>query len=63
MYIHPSTGRHLRDGFVENNRSKATLILAVERIPSMTDCFYFPAYELVIDDQGLPFYAEDMGAS
>ena len=54
--------RHLRDGFVENNRSKATLILAVEElIASMPDCFYFPAYELVIDDlRDYRFYAEDM---
>jgi hypothetical protein len=42
--------RHLRDGLVENNRSKARLIEAVH---SMTDrypdIYYFPAYELVID--------------
>ena len=54
--------RHLRDGFVENNRSKATLIQAmhhlVEKYPQL---FYFPAYELVIDDlRDYRFYAEDM---
>jgi hypothetical protein len=43
--------RHLRDGFVENNRSKATLIQAVhETIDARDNAFYFPAYELVIDD-------------
>ena len=54
--------RHLRDGFVENNRSKAVLINAVHRIVEKNDrCFYFPAYELIIDDlRDYRFYAEDM---
>ncbi len=42
--------RHIRDGVIENNRSKARLIEAVhtlvERLPGT---FYFPAYELAID--------------
>ncbi len=42
--------RHARDGVVENNRSKARLIEAVHHIvDKMEECFYFPAYELVID--------------
>lgn len=42
--------RHIRDGVVENNRSKARLIEAVHQIVSEnTSAFYFPAYELVID--------------
>jgi GSCFA family len=54
--------RHLREGFVENNRSKAALInavhLATERFENV---FYFPAYELVIDDlRDYRFFAEDM---
>ncbi len=54
--------RHLRDGFVENNRSKAALIQAVHRLTeTYGDCFYFPAYELVIDDlRDYRFFAEDM---
>jgi hypothetical protein len=54
--------RHLRDGFVENNRSKANLIQAVhEVINPGQQVFYFPAYELVIDDlRDYRFYAEDM---
>ena len=54
--------RHLREGFVENNRSKAALIQAVhELIERGADRFYFPAYELVIDDlRDYRFYAEDM---
>lgn len=54
--------RHIRDGFIENNRSKATLINAVhEVVKSRENTFYFPAYELVIDDlRDYRFYAEDM---
>ncbi|MBG9378508.1 GSCFA domain-containing protein [Panacibacter sp. DH6] len=42
--------RHLRDGVVENNRSKARLIEAVHHLADKFDrLYYFPAYELVID--------------
>ena len=42
--------RHLRDGVVENNRSKAKLIEAVHHIVhKFPVANYFPAYELVID--------------
>lgn len=42
--------RHLRDGVVENNRSKARLIEAVHHLVNKFDkIHYFPAYELVID--------------
>jgi hypothetical protein len=54
--------RHLREGFVENNRSKAALINAVHAATeTFENVFYFPAYELVIDDlRDYRFYAEDM---
>lgn len=54
--------RHLREGFVENNRSKATLINAIHEIAGAhAHVDYFPAYELVIDDlRDYRFYAEDM---
>lgn len=55
--------RHIRDGFVENNRSKAALIQAVHELIDSTDysAMYFPAYELIIDDlRDYRFYAEDM---
>lgn len=53
--------RHLRDGFVENNRSKSTLIQAVHQLTDNDRLFYFPSYELVIDDlRDYRFYAEDM---
>ena len=42
--------RHLRDGVIENNRSKARLIEAVHHMVNKFDqLYYFPAYELVID--------------
>jgi hypothetical protein len=42
--------RHIRDGVVENNRSKARLIEAVHSLVKLYEnAFYFPAYELVID--------------
>jgi len=54
--------RHLREGFIENNRSKAALINAVHSvIENAGNTFYFPAYELVIDDlRDYRFFAEDM---
>jgi hypothetical protein len=54
--------RHRREGLVENNRSKAVLIHSVHQLVSkFEDIYYFPAYELVIDDlRDYRFYAEDM---
>lgn len=54
--------RHLRDGLVENNWSKSALIYAVQHLcAKFPQIFYFPAYELVIDDlRDYRFYAEDM---
>ncbi len=54
--------KYLKDGVVENNFSKATLILTVhELMKKNKNCFYFPAYELVNDDlRDYRFYKEDM---
>jgi hypothetical protein len=54
--------RHLREGVIENNRSKAVLIQAVHHlIDKFNRLYYFPAYELVIDDlRDYRFYAEDL---
>jgi hypothetical protein len=42
--------RHIRDGVIENNRSKARLIEAVHHLVNKFDAvYYFPAYEIVID--------------
>ncbi len=43
--------RYLNFGMHENQLSKATLLLAVEAmVEAHSNCNYFPAYELVIDD-------------
>ena len=54
--------RHVRDGVVENNRSKARLIEAVHHLVNKFEgLFYFPAYELVIDVlRDYRFYDIDM---
>lgn len=56
--------RHWKDGAVENQMSKATLLLAIDQlIRGFGDerCSYFPAYELVMDElRDYRFYAEDM---
>jgi hypothetical protein len=42
--------RHIRDGIIENNRSKARLIESVQQLCQKFDrLHYFPAYEIVID--------------
>lgn len=42
--------RHIRDGVVDNNRSKARLIEAVHELCGKYEhAYYFPAYELIID--------------
>ena len=54
--------RHLKDGFVENQQSKARLISAVHRaISHKENTHYFPSYELIMDElRDYRFYAEDM---
>lgn len=54
--------RHLKDGFEGNARSKATLLLACERLCSEIEgADYFPAYEIITDDlRDYRFYADDL---
>jgi len=54
--------RHIRDGVIENNRSKARLIEAVHHLVNkLPGLYYFPAYELVIDVlRDYRFYDVDM---
>jgi hypothetical protein len=54
--------RHIRDGVVENNRSKARLIEVVHHLVNkFSRLSYFPAYELVIDVlRDYRFYDIDM---
>ena len=55
--------RHMSDGAHNNQLSKATLLLAVDKLcKSHSDmCDYFPAYEIVLDElRDYRFYADDM---
>lgn len=54
--------RYIRDGIVENNLSKSVLIQAVHKLTeSFSNVFYFPAYELVMDDlRDYRFYNSDL---
>ena len=55
--------RHSKDGFVENQRSKAHLISAIHQILNLKsqDLKYFPSYEIMMDElRDYRFYAEDM---
>lgn len=54
--------RHIRDGVIENNRSKARLLEVVHSLVNKFGrIFYFPAYELVIDIlRDYRFYDVDM---
>ena len=48
--------RHIKDGLHENQISKATLLLAVDQLG-----FYFPSYEIVLDElRDYRFYADDL---
>lgn len=54
--------RHIRDGLIENNRSKARLLEAVHHLEEkFDDVYYFPAYELVMDVlRDYRFYDNDL---
>jgi len=54
--------RHLKDGFVENARSKSHLLSAVHGvIEPRNHTHYFPSYELMMDElRDYRFYDEDM---
>lgn len=55
--------RHMSDGAHNNQLSKSTLLLAVDRLCKNHPewCSYFPAYEIVLDElRDYRFYADDM---
>lgn len=54
--------RHWKDGAIENQLSKATLILAIHQLKAkFKNVEYFPAYEIMMDDlRDYRFYADDM---
>ena len=54
--------RHWKDGAHGNQLSKATLLLAIDRVrEELQHVYYFPAYEIVLDElRDYRFYADDM---
>lgn len=54
--------RYSKDGLVENNRSKAVLLQAVHTlVQHLKQVYYFPAYEIVIDElRDYRFFDSDM---
>ena len=56
--------RHIKDGIVENQQSKAHLIAALHEFlhqQNTDSLYYFPSYEIVMDElRDYRFYAEDM---
>ncbi len=54
--------RHWKDGAVQNQLSKSTLILAIHQLKNkFENVEYFPAYEIMMDDlRDYRFYADDM---
>ncbi|EJX00080.1 GSCFA family protein [gut metagenome] len=55
--------RHQRDGMHANQLSKATLLLAIDRLQQLFPgrVWYFPSYEIVLDElRDYRFFAEDM---
>jgi hypothetical protein len=52
--------RHLRDGLVENNRSKARLHLLAEKLCEVSNCCYLEAFEIVTDQlRDYAYFKED----
>ena len=62
IIITVSPVRHLKDGMVENSRSKANLINACHRLTLNYDnVSYFPSFEILIDElRDYRFYKDDM---
>lgn len=52
--------RHTREGLANNQLSKSILRVAIDQLLS-DDVFYFPSYEMMIDDlRGYRYYEKDM---
>lgn len=53
--------RHSKDGLVENQRSKSQLLVALHQLLETHKAYYFPAYELLLDElRDYRFYADDL---
>ncbi len=53
--------RHLRDGFHENQLSKSSLLLGIQKVVDQNaDVYYFPSYEIMLDElRDYRFYGPD----
>lgn len=54
--------RHIKDGFIENSRSKSHVITAIHQVVEpRNQVHYFPSYEIMMDElRDYRFYKEDM---
>ena len=54
--------RHWKDGAIENQRSKAALLLSISQLQeAYDDIYYFPVYEFFMDElRDYRYYADDM---
>lgn len=62
MIFTVSPVRHSRDGLIANKLSKAKLLIAAHQLSNQYEhVYYFPSYELIMDDlRDYRFYKEDM---
>jgi hypothetical protein len=61
VFFTVSPVRHIKDGIVENNQSKSILIQLVHALVKQENCFYFPSYEIVIDElRDYRYFKEDL---
>ncbi len=62
IFLTISPVRHIKDGLIENNLSKSTLLVAAHNLVEKFDnVFYFPAYEIVNDElRDYRYYDDDM---
>jgi len=53
--------RHIKDGFIENQQSKAHLLSAIHQTINNSEVCYFPSYEIMMDElRDYRFYTTDM---
>ncbi len=54
--------RHIKNGLVEDRKSKSTALLAVHHmVDRFADCHYFPSYEIMTDDlRDYRYYNDDL---
>jgi hypothetical protein len=61
VFFTVSPVRHIKDGIIENNHSKSILIQLVHDLLKNENCFYFPSYEIVIDElRDYRYFKEDL---